>query len=174
MNALPDTLHETIDAALADVGTVLSQPDKYVLDMSSWVRKTSVGKCVVCMAGALITQRLINMDLREGWIRISEFSDDIKPKLAAINSFRSGDFDRALAQFYVPQREWEAVREAEEDPYMETLFDAAKNLRGLHPLFSSFGPVNGLLGLVGRAKLEEFLNQPGVVAFRAKLKELNL
>lgn len=173
MTALPDTLRETITAALGDVDTVLSQPAKYDLDMSSWVRKTSSGKCVVCMAGALITQRLVNMDLRQDRVKIEEFSDNIKPKLVAINSFRLGDFDRALAQFYVPQRVWDTKPE-EAEVSMETLFDAVEKLRGLHPLFASFGPVKSLLGTVDRAKLEAFLKQPGVVAFRAKLRELNL
>lgn len=172
METLPATFNELIDMALEDANTVLSQPDKYVFNMGVWATRLISGQCMCCLAGAVITQRLVELDKLPSKVGIHNFSGDIKDKLLALNAFRLGDFEDSLLTFYVSN-----IYEYEEDMSplrMKSFFDETEQLKGVYLRIAGLPQVMPLAGVVTRADLDRFLIQPGVVQFRSLLKELNL
>lgn len=172
MNTLPDTLRETIDSAIADVYTVLSQPDKYALKMSVWVQPPVDGVCHVCMAGAVISQRLVDVHKQYGDSMWDSFTPATASKLQAINSFRTGFFIHALAEFYGHSDLLRDYNNGVLD--MGQVFESIDCLKSVYRDFLCLGRVKILSGSPSRADVDRFLSQDSVVKFRAKLKDFNL
>lgn len=173
MSTLPNTLHETIDAAIADVYTVLSQPDKYALKMSVWAQPPVDGVCHVCVAGAFISQRLVDVHKPRSETLWGLFTPSTAAKLYAINSFRMGFFANSLEEFYGPSSELEE-RGSGVLSGMEDVFAGIPNLKTAYRDFLCLDKAKALCGSPSRADVDSFLSQEAVIKFRAKLKEFNL
>lgn len=95
---LPDTPSQLIRAALLDVKDCSRDP-RYQVEHPSfwehaWHRLNRKGKCVVCMAGAVIAKSLYVEWGRE--VTPEHFEPDTKKKLMALNEFRQGGIHTAL------------------------------------------------------------------------------
>jgi hypothetical protein len=95
--ALPDTLADLWDAALADLETVERMPG-VVVEMATWydvvIPEDHDGKagepvCHLCAAGAMIHQRA-NLPAGSIFVSPEDFPDDVARKLKAVNYMRYG------------------------------------------------------------------------------------
>lgn len=92
--SLPDKLSDLLDLALEDLEKAEADPDMRI-DMATWYDREypedriAPGICSVCMAGTVLAQRA-NLPMGAVYIDPSDFSDEIRGKLYAINSLRMG------------------------------------------------------------------------------------
>lgn len=114
---LPWTLHELLLVAVADVRLAIKDKNLTV-DMGDWItsfykpHSAKKGKyCSVCMAGAVIHNRLIPKKAQfTVTARPMNFDDPVQRKLEAINNMRVGDFIDAFDDLY-EARDWARMRE---------------------------------------------------------------
>jgi cytochrome c551/c552 len=94
MKTLPNKPSEILKVALKDLETVEAMPDKYKIDMNSWMWKQ--GKtCSVCHAGAVMACTL--GEEPSVYERIpSHFDDETNAKLSFINNIREGEIGDGL------------------------------------------------------------------------------
>lgn len=83
---LPRVPSKLIRVALADLRTCEALPEKYHMCMDVWYSPTQGGKCMLCLAGAVIAQSLGN---GEHTRYPNDFPDD-SDQLYALNAFRLG------------------------------------------------------------------------------------
>lgn len=99
---LPDLPSALIRVAVRDLEAV-EQDERYIVDMETWHDPSNVPDvCSVCLAGAVIA-RAGNSPMHN----ISPFnfeSIDVRFKLCALDSFRSGDIAVGVAYMYMPGR----------------------------------------------------------------------
>ena len=96
---LPTKFSALLRLTVEDCKKVEAQSDKYVFDMTVWVEPgRQGGHCAVCMAGAVMMQRL-KLDLDEAYQNMPAHSECIEPsvydnptrdKLLEINNLRTG------------------------------------------------------------------------------------
>lgn len=100
-NKLPNTAHELIRAALADLEKVEADPN-YEINMRTWVDyRRPNGKCAVCLAGAVMAKTLdCRVDEDTGTANPKNFDWAIERKLLALNEFRTGCVLDGLSLFY--------------------------------------------------------------------------
>lgn len=99
-NKLPDTLSGLLRLAVED--SKLSEQQGHELDMGTWCYKPEGGeKCIVCMAGAVMLQRLKpEYEVPGEGHAPAMYSKDTRPKLHAINDMREGQFLSAYRQIH--------------------------------------------------------------------------
>jgi hypothetical protein len=107
-NELPNKLSETILVALADVEKVRANP-AYRLNLLQWHEPSPLDPnlCVVCFAGAVMSQSLgvkHGDDATPG----SHFNGDTAEKLALLNDLRAGEVSTVIA--YWPDPSIEAAK----------------------------------------------------------------
>src|SRR5690606_229892 len=85
-----EKLHELLELALDDLAKCERQPDKFRIDMKSWLDRDGE-ICMVCLAGAVMAQRLLGGNLpcesRDPWYFDAETHDRLK----ALDRLRSGE-----------------------------------------------------------------------------------
>lgn len=98
---LPDKPSELIRVALADIRLVEAD-ERYVMDMDDWhsLRPHNTFKCHVCVAGAVMAKSLKAHRLDHKAPR--DYPHDVKMKLIALDFFRQGNVNLALAQMGLP------------------------------------------------------------------------
>ena len=99
MKKLPDKPSELIELALADLEKVEKLPEVYDVYMPRWHRP-SAGKCMVCLAGAVLAQTLStdpkkNIEL-SGSLDESGLDKDTWRKLRSLDDFRCGRIGEGL------------------------------------------------------------------------------
>lgn len=154
MSKLPDTLHELIDLAEADIYTGLSLPEKFELNMSTWLDITEEGKYRVCLAGVVMVSNLTDevislVSKKNRYIYPHQFGEENRKKLLALEWVAEGNMNRAFQEFY-PEESLLCVNFPR---YLMSLFDEHE---------------------ITKEALDMFFKNPAMLEARAKLKELNL
>ena len=111
MIALPDKLSDLVELALNDLTQVQAQPDKYIINMNTWVSSGTrkAPRCQVCLAGAVMVRSLdvqadidsdVILTLTPTDIRPPDMSAEeisiLRSKLMALDHVRRGDISVAL------------------------------------------------------------------------------
>lgn len=107
MSKLPDTLSGLLRVAVEDAKKI-ELSDKYKLNMNYWhmpadtyegEKEEDRGKCYVCMAGAVMAERLGASPDQEAWPdHIANGDESTHSKLLAIDLMRQGNFDSAAEE----------------------------------------------------------------------------
>lgn len=84
---LPDKPSDLIDLALADLEKA-EKSDDYIIEMNVWHKPNDDGKCLVCLAGAVMAFSL-NFD-REMKYVLANMPKNNQHKMSALNHFRYG------------------------------------------------------------------------------------
>lgn len=92
---LPDKPSELIRVALADLAKV-ERSKKYRVEMGTWHEPVD-GVCEVCLAGAVMAKTLKSYPNETLWAD-TDFDDDTKNKLLALDFLRQGEVVEALEQ----------------------------------------------------------------------------
>ena len=95
---LPDTLSGLIRLALADFRD--ADRNSFVPNSGIWLMKNANQRCYGCLAGIVMLSMIVEDDITDfksydnpdSWT----FDNDIRNKLMALDSFRSGDSDEAF------------------------------------------------------------------------------
>ncbi len=92
-DTLPDKLSALVRVAVADMVRVRRRKG-YKIDLDVW-HDSGEGVCTVCMAGGVIAGTLKAPKDKD--LSAFDFQDSVENKLRALNLFRSGDIDSAIA-----------------------------------------------------------------------------
>ena len=103
---LPDTMADLLEMALGDLEACEADP-QYRINMSTWLQKTPRG-CQVCLAGAVIAQRVPPEAIEtclEGRVRLSSpwklpYGEVVAAGLTALDEMRRYHFGVAFLGFY--------------------------------------------------------------------------
>lgn len=78
-------LHELLSLALDDLAKAEQSPD-CVVNMEYWRNRTQSGRCLVCLAGAVMQFSLEDAEADSAW----DYDEDTRPRLEALNCLRLG------------------------------------------------------------------------------------
>ena len=96
-NDLPDTLHELIETAIADVRRL--NRNVYRPHYGDWHSPLGHGLCAICLAGGVLAGSLECSPTEDGYP--SQLPADLKRKLIALEEARSGNWHEAFRQVHL-------------------------------------------------------------------------
>ena len=96
-------LYELLDLALDDLVVINDKKNKYELSMNIWHSPEDNGKCSVCLAGAVMANRL-KAD-RKKYKKPENFDYEEHDRLLAIDALRQGEIGYAMELLDIDKRE---------------------------------------------------------------------